>query len=385
MANNLVEYFAARQGEMVALLRQLVEIESPSGDKVALDRLGAFIARQLRDADASVEAVRQTRTGDHLVATFGSGSTAPIVTLCHMDTVWPVGTLATMPWRVEDAKPPELSEGRLRGPGVYDMKASTAMLIMVLRYLRAARTQLAHPLRMLFTTDEETGSETSRALIEAEAKKAALVLCLEPALSNGALKTFRKGTGNFTITAFGRAAHAGADHAKGVNAIQEIARQITALHQMTNYAVGTTVNVGMVWGGTASNVVPDRAQIKVDLRVATAAESERIVKAIQSLRPQLPEARLEIVGGLNRPPMERTPQIVAAFERAKAIAAGIGLALQEGSTGGASDANFVAPLGVPVLDGLGAVGNGGHSVDEHVIASSLPERTALLAAIMTQW
>jgi len=385
MADNLVEYFAARQGEIVALLRQLVEIESPSGDKAALNRLGEFIGERLRDVGANVEAVRQTRIGDHLVATFGSGNAAPIVTLCHMDTVWPVGTLATMPWWEEDANPAELFGGRLRGPGVYDMKASTAMLIMVLRYLRATRTQLSHPLRMLFTTDEETGSETSRALIEAEAKKAALVLCLEPALSNGALKTFRKGTGNFTITAFGRAAHAGADHTKGVNAIEEIARQITALHQMTNYAVGTTVNVGMVWGGTASNVVPDRAQVKVDLRVATAAESERIVKAIQSLRPQLPEARLEIVGGLNRPPMERTPQIVAAFERARAIAAEIGLELREGSTGGASDANFAAPLGVPVLDGLGAVGNGGHSVDEHVIASSLPERTALLAAIVTRW
>jgi glutamate carboxypeptidase len=377
MTTDLIEYCAARQSETVALLRQLVEMESPSENKAALDRLGAFIASQLREAGASVEVVPQTTTGDHLVATFGNANGAPIVTMCHIDTVWPLGTLATLSWREEN--------GRLRGPGVYDMKAGTAMLLMVLRYLRDTKTQPAHSLRMLFTTDEETGSLTSRALIEAEAKKAALVLCLEPALSNGALKTFRKGTGDFTVKACGRAAHAGADHALGINAIEEIARQITALHQMTNYELGTTVNVGVVSGGTVSNVVPDHAQIEVDVRVATAAEGERIVKAILGLQPQLPDARLEVTGGLNRPPMERTPLIVETFNKAKSIAAGLGLELIGGSTGGASDGNFTAALGVPTLDGLGAVGDGGHAVTEHVIASSLPERTALLAAILTQW
>ena len=378
MTDNLIGYFAARQSEIVALLRQLVELESPSESKPTLDRLGQFIAAQLRDVGASVEVVPQTTAGDHLVAMFGGGNAAsPIVTLCHIDTVWPLGTLTKMPWREE--------AGLLRGPGVYDMKASTAMLIMALRYFRETQTQPAHPLRMLFTTDEETGSATSRALIEAEAKNAALVLCLEPALSNGALKTFRKGTGGFTVTAFGRAAHAGADHAKGVNAIEEIARQITALHRMTNYELGTTVNVGAISGGTVSNVVPDRAQIEVDIRVSTLAEGERMVKTIFHLEPQLPGARLDVTGGLNRPPMERTPQIVEAFQKAKAIGAGLGLDLLEGSTGGASDGNFTGALGVPTLDGLGAVGNGGHAVDEHVIASSLPERTALLAAILAQW
>jgi glutamate carboxypeptidase len=382
MAHKLVEYFAARQNETVALLRQLVELESPSESKPALDRLSQFIAAQLRDLGATVKVVPQSDAGDHLVAAFDSGGgpavlSGPIVTLCHIDTVWPLGTLDNMPWREE--------AGLLRGPGVYDMKASTAMLLTVLRYLRETQTQLAHPLRMLFTTDEETGSATSRALIEAKARNAALVLCLEPALSNGALKTFRKGTGDFVVTAFGRAAHAGADHAKGVNAIEEIARQIIALHRMTNYEAGTTVNVGVVSGGTVSNVVPDRAQIEVDIRVSTLAEGERMVKTILNLEPQLAGARLQVTGGLNRPPMERTPQIVAAFQKAKTIGAGLGLALLEGSTGGASDANFTGALGVPTLDGLGPVGNGGHSVDEHVIASSLPERMALLAAILTQW
>jgi glutamate carboxypeptidase len=376
MPTNLIGYFAARQSEAISLLRQLVELESPSTDKAALDRLGAFIASQLRDAGASVEVVPQTAAGDHLVASLGSGDALPVMTMCHIDTVWPIGTLATLPWREED--------GKLRGPGVYDMKASTAMLIMVLRYLRDTATQPARPLRMLFTTDEETGSNTSRALIESEAKKAALVLCMEPALSNGALKTFRKGTGGFTVTAYGRAAHAGADHALGINAIEEIARQITALHQMTNYEIGTTVNVGVISGGTASNVVPERAQIEVDIRVSTRAEGERMVEAIMSLRPQLSGARLEVTGGLNRPPMERTPLIVEAFKKAQTIAARLGLELIEGSTGGASDANFTSVF-TPTLDGLGAVGNGGHAVDEHVIASSLPERAALLAAILTQW
>ena len=382
MAHELVEYFAARQSETIALLHQLVELESPSESKSALDRLGQFIATQLRDVGAGVEVSHQTTAGDHLVATFGGANAvlsaaSPIVTLCHIDTVWPLGTLVKMPWREE--------AGLLRGPGVYDMKASTAMLLTVLRYFRETHTQPAHPLRMLFTTDEESGSLTSRRLIEAEAKNAALVLCLEPALSNGALKTFRKGTGDFMVTAYGRAAHAGADHAKGVNAIEEIARQIIALHRMTNYELGTTVNVGVISGGTVSNVVPDRSQIEVDIRVSTMAEGERMVKTISNLEPQLPGARLEVTGGLNRPPMERTQQIIAAFQKAKAIGAGLGLDLLEGSTGGASDGNFTGALGVPTLDGLGAVGNGGHAVDEHVIASSLPERTALLAAILTQW
>jgi len=376
MTSDLVEYLAARQSETIALLRRLVELESPSEDKAAIDRLGGFIASQLREASASVEVAPQTSAGDHLIASFGHASGAPIVTLCHIDTVWPVGTLATMPWREED--------GILRGPGVYDMKASTAIVLMALRYMRDTGIQPKHPLRMLFTTDEETGSLTSRSLIEAEAKKAALVLCMEPALPNGALKTFRKGTGDFTITAYGRAAHSGADHALGINAIEEIARQTTALHRMTNYELGTTVNVGVISGGTVSNVVPDRAQIQVDIRVSTAAEGERMVKAITSLQPQLPGARLEIKGGLNRPPMERTPLIVETFRGAQAIAKSIGLELIEGATGGASDANFTGVL-APTLDGLGAVGNGGHSIDEHIIASSLPERAALLTAILTQW
>ena len=377
MTHHLIEYFAARQGETVALLRQLVEMESPTESKAAIDRLGTLITLLLRDVGASIQRVPQTTAGDHLVASFGDGDRTPIVTLCHIDTVWPIGTLDKLPWCEED--------GKLHGPGVYDMKAGIAMLLMALRYLRETGTKPAHPLRMLFTTDEESGSLTSRALIEAKAKDAALVICLEPALPNGALKTFRKGTGDFTIKAYGCAAHAGADHALGINAIEEIARQVMILHQMTNYESGTTVNVGVISGGTVTNMVPDWAQIEVDVRVSIKAEGERIVPAILGLQPQLPGARLEITGGLNRPPMERSSQIIVAFDRAKAIGAELGLELIEGSTGGASDGNFTTAMSIPTLDGMGAVGDGGHAVTEHVFASSLPERAALLAAILTQW
>jgi len=369
--------FAARQNESVALLRQLVEIESPSNNKPALDRLGQFIAARLRDVGAQVTTVPQTQVGDHLLATWGEGGAPPVVTLCHIDTVWPIGTLAARPWREE--------EGKLYGPGAFDMKAGTAILLTALRYLRETNMPLARPLRMLFTTDEETGSDTSRALIESTARDAVLVICLEPALPGGALKTFRKGTGDFTLTAHGRAAHAGADHAKGINAIEEIARQALALQQMTDYEAGTTVNVGVISGGTVNNVVPERAQIKVDVRVSTRAEGERIHRAITGLQPQLTGARLEIEGKLDRPPMERTPQIVAAFQRAQAIGASLGLDLIEGATGGASDGNFTGALGIPTLDGMGAMGDGGHAVHEHVLTHSLPERAALLAAILTQW
>src|SRR5512136_392431 len=236
MSNHLIQYLAARQAEIIATLRQLVQLESPSDNKRAIDRLGAFIASQLREAGASVQVAPQTTAGDHLVASFGDAApeSSPIMTLCHIDTVWPMGTIETIPWSDR--------EGKLRGPGVFDMKAGTAMVLTVLRYWRDTGARPARPLRMLFTTDEETGSDTSRALIEAEAKKAALVICLEPALPpNGALKTFRKGTGGFTLKALGRAAHAGADHQLGVNAIEEISRQVMALHQMTNYELGTTV------------------------------------------------------------------------------------------------------------------------------------------------
>jgi glutamate carboxypeptidase len=300
-----------------------------------------------------------------------------LLILCHLDTVFPLGALDRQPIRERD--------GNFFGPGAYDMKASTAMTLTAIRLLRQAGKMPARPIIALFTSDEEIGSEASRALIETHARGKDLVLCLEPCLPDGSLKTWRKGTGAFQIRATGRAAHAGADHERGVNAIEEIARQIVALHKMTDYDVGTTINVGIVSGGTRANVVPDECRAVADVRVLTPEQGERLTAAIHGLKPALPGATLQVSGGLNRPPMPRTPLIAETFARAQAIAAGLGLAIGEGGTGGGSDANFVAPLGLPVLDGLGALGNGAHSEREHVVIASLPERAALLAAILSEW
>ncbi len=376
---NWQAYFTERQQDIVGTLRRLVEIESPSTDKAAVDRLAAFVAGRLRDLDAAVEVLPQARTGNHVAATIGAGrgDAAHILVLFHLDTVWPLGTLAAMPWSE--------TGGVLRGPGVYDMKASVAMALAVLRGLKETGASLARPVRLLFTSDEEIGSISSRALIEAEARGAALALCMEPALPNGALKTARKGVGEFVVAAFGRSAHAGADHSQGINAIEELAHHIIAIQGLTNYERGITLNVGVVTGGTASNVVPDRASIEIDMRVEQASDAEWVAQQLAALRPALEGARLQVTGGLNRPPMARTPAIARAFEKVKAIAAEMGLALTEGATGGGSDGNFTAALGVPTLDGLGAVGHGMHSPDEHVLACSLPQRAALLAAILTGW
>jgi glutamate carboxypeptidase len=238
---------------------------------------------------------------------------------------------------------------------------------------------------VLFTSDEEIGSNASVELIRSEARHSDLVLVMEPALPGGEIKTARKGVGDFKVIAHGRSSHAGGNHERGVNAIQELAHHILTLQQLTNYALGTTVNVGVIRGGTRSNVVPDRAEMAVDFRVGTMAEAERITAAFQALRPVQPEAHLEVIGGLNRPPMERSATMIATFEKARRIASTIGLDLKEGSTGGGSDGNFTAALGIPTLDGLGALGDGAHALHEHVVIDSLAERAALLAALWTEW
>jgi glutamate carboxypeptidase len=364
--------------ETVGLLKQLAALESPSYDKAAVDACSGFVAEQLRALGAEISVVPQISAGNHLNAVWlgGAGATQ-FLALCHLDTVWPRGTLAGMPLREED--------GKLFGPGVYDMKAGTAILLTALKALKAAGLTPRHPVRMLFTSDEEVGSVTSRALIEAEARRSCLVVVLEPALADGQIKTFRKGVGDFVVVAHGRAAHAGGDHQKGINAIEELAHHIPALQKLTDYESGTTVNVGTIKGGSASNVVPERAEMEVDFRISQMAEINRVVEAVQGLEPVLPGARLEISGGLNRPPMEHNATMIKTFEQAQRLAASIGLTLEEGSTGGGSDGNFTAALGTPTLDGMGAVGDGAHAAHEHVIISSLADRAALLAAILTQW
>jgi glutamate carboxypeptidase len=371
-----ISAFLPETGAMLALLRAFAEIESPSLEKTAVDRLGDVVAGQLERLNAHVEIDRQAKAGDNLIARWGAG-TGGFLILVHLDTVYSLGTLARQPVREHD--------GKLYGPGVYDMKASSVMALTAIRMLQQAGRMPPRPITLLFTSDEEIGSESSRALIEAHARGKELALCLEPCLPDGSLKTWRKGTGSFTLRALGRATHAGADHERGVNAIEEIAHQIVALQAMTDYDRGTTVNVGVISGGTRANVVPDECRAVADVRVMTPEEGQRLTQAILALKPAVRGTQLQITGGVKRPPMPRTPLLAETFARAQAIAAGLGLAVGEGGTGGGSDANFVAALGLPVLDGLGAQGNGAHSEREHIVISSLPERAALLAALLTEW
>ena len=369
-------YFDECTEQMLDLLRRLVEIESPSTEKAATDRIGRFVAGLAREAGAAVTVVPQERWGDHVLARWGEGD-GGFLLLCHMDTVLPLGTLAERPWRVEG--------GKAFGPGSLDEKASLVIVLAALEGLRDLGLAPDRPVTVLFNSDEEVGSRSSRPLIEAEAARAGVVLCVEPARPDGSLKVWRKGTALYVISALGRAAHAGADHEEGINAIEELAHQVLRLQGMTDYETGTTVNVGWVQGGTRTNVVPERAKVRVDVRVRTPAEARRIAAAIEGLQPVLPGARLTVKGGLSRPPMEESPVTLEPFRRAQEIGASLGLALAAGGTGGASDANFTAALGVPTLDGLGAVGYGSHSPDEHVLISSLPERAALMAALLSRW
>jgi glutamate carboxypeptidase len=260
-------------------------------------------------------------------------------------------------------------------------------IVVALTALAAALEtgSLAHPVTALFTSDEEIGSGTSRALIEKLAAESALVLVLEPGMVDGSVKTWRKGVGEYTLCVRGRAAHAGGDHEKGRNAIEEIAHQVLSIQKMTDYDKGTTLNVGVIRGGIASNVVPDEASLEVDLRVMQPGEAERISAAMQALKPILDGTSLKVTGGLNRPPMPYNETIKATFERVKAIAAKENIEIKASGTGGASDANFVAPLGIPVLDGLGPAGGEYHSEREFIFRDSLPERAKLLTAILRDW
>ncbi|MDX9831517.1 MAG: M20 family metallopeptidase [Anaerolineae bacterium] len=370
----ILAYLRDHQPAMEALLTELVELESPSNDKLAVDRLARFIAARLEAIGAAVEILPQTEAGDHVRARWGQGEGGTLL-LCHMDTVWDVGTLARRPVRME--------EGRLYGPGALDMKGGICNALWAIGALQELDLLPSRRVTLLLTSDEETGSRTSRAVLQAEAQLHDRVLVLEPAQPpNAALKTWRKGTGAYRVTATGRAAHAGVDHAKGINAIEELAYQILVLQSLTDYEVGTTVNVGVVGGGSRSNVVPQEARARVDVRVMDEIQAARLDARIRGLRPHLEGATLEISGGIGRPPMVRTPAVAALYAQAAALAAEMGFAVAEAGSGGGSDGNFTAALGIPTLDGLGAAGDGAHAEHEHVVLSSLPERAALLAAML---
>ncbi|MBV9171311.1 MAG: M20 family metallopeptidase [Chloroflexi bacterium] len=358
---------------MVDLLGQLVRIESPSDDRASLDRMAAAL-QELFGQFGRFECVDDGR-GQNLRLRIGDGTDQHATALCHYDTVWPLGTLERIPFSVDE-------QGTARGPGCFDMKAGIVVLYFAINALHEAGAALKRPLSVLFTCDEEVGSPTSRALIEEAARGAAVAYVLESPLPAGTLKTARKGTGDYFVRIEGRAAHAGVEPQKGISAIQELAHQVMALHALNDYEAGTTVNVGVVHGGTRPNVVAAAAEAHVDVRVQTLAEASRIDAAIRGLTSVLPGAVLRIDGGLNRPPMERSEAMAALFTTAREIAAGMGVDLAEGSTGGGSDGNFTAAIGTPTLDGLGAEGEGAHAAHEHVDTESLPRRAALVAGLL---
>jgi glutamate carboxypeptidase len=367
-----------RQGEMLESLAGLVGHESPSAHKDELDSLARVIAARFETLGASARVVANPAGGDHLLLRFeGASPTArPGLVLGHFDTVWPLGTLPERPFRVED--------GCAYGPGSYDMKAGIVLAEFAFRAIRALGLAAPRPVVLLLTSDEEVGSPTSRGLIEEHARASAYALVLEPPLAGGRLKTARKGVGRFTLEVTGRPAHAGVEPEKGVSAVGELAHQVLALHGLNDVAAGTMVNVGVVHGGTVANVIAARATAEVDVRARSLAEARRVESALLGLRPVLAGASVSVRGGFNRPPMERTPQVAALFERAQRIGRSLGLELGEGATGGGSDGNFTAALGVPTLDGLGAPGAGAHAENEHVEVAGLPERAALLAALILE-
>lgn len=358
-----------------ALLKELVETESPSHDKAAVGRVGALVIREAKKLHAQVEVIQNQNTGDHIISRWGSGGDN-ILLLCHMDTVFPVGTLEKTPYRDEG--------GKIFGPGTLDMKAGIAIGLSALAELQNSG-ELKRPVTLLCTSDEEIGSGTSRKYIEALAKESVLVLVFEPALPDGSLKTWRKGNGEFHIQVKGRAAHSGGDHQQGRNAIEEMAHQVIAIQKLTDYSKQTTLNVGVIHGGTVSNVVPDHAAVEVDVRFIEQKEWDRVEAEMHKLKPVLDGTSLQITGSVNRPPMPFDETMKATFGKARSIAAGIGMELKAGGTGGVSDANFVAPLGIPVLDGMGGVGDGYHSEREFIYASSLEEKKKLLMELIRKW
>jgi glutamate carboxypeptidase len=359
------------------LLLDLVRLESPSHDKKALDALGTVLVDHLRRLGGSVEIVANDRGGDHILTRFpGPTERRPALVLGHFDTVWPRGTI--------DRLPPRIDGDRMFGPGIFDMKAGLVTFLAVMEALDELRLEVPRPIWALFTSDEEIGSPTSRGLIEKVARQCAYVLVLEPPLTGGGLKTARKGVGRFHLEVEGRAAHSGVAPEDGRSAIVELAHQVLGLQDLQDLAAGTTLNVGVIRGGTTANVVPAQASAEIDVRVASQAEAERITQALQSLRPVNPDVRVAVSGGFTRPPMERTAAIASLFEQAHRIGWPLGQILTEGSTGGGSDGNFTAALGVPTLDGLGVRGGGAHADDEHIVIFSLSERAALLAALLLE-
>ena len=372
----LHNHFVNRGEHVLDVTRRLVEIESPSGDEDGSKAVVSVLADVAESIGSRVERLPAPNYGEHLrITVFEDASEAgSIVILGHTDTVHPRGSLIERPWRIDD--------GKAYGPGVFDMKASCALTLEILNALDKTELRPKHRVVVLLTCDEETGSRTGKQLVEAAARDARAVLVLEPPAIGGRVKTGRKGTGIFTIRARGRAAHAGLEPEKGASAILELSRQTVRLHELNGTGGGITVNVGVIQGGTLSNVVAAEARAEVDVRFSNHEEATKIAETLRALQPFDARVQLTITGGINRPPLERTPQVVELFQRARSIASSLGFKLSETQVGGASDGNFAAAVGATVLDGLGIDGDGAHATHEHIILEDIPRRGALIAGLI---
>ena len=366
----------ARREEMVRTIRELVEIESPSDNKQAADRLGAFLAGRFEASRGRTRLHRAADFGDHLQVDFpGREKNKQVLLLGHFDTVYPLGTLATMPCHSAD--------GRLCGPGVLDMKSGIVLMLYAIEALQSWHGELPRPVTVLLVSDEEVGSNSSRKITEALARESAAVLVLEPAAGlRGAVKTARKGVGEYTLNVKGVAAHAGLDPGKGHSAILELARQITSISKLNDLRQGLSVNAGVIRGGTRTNVIAAQARAEIDVRIKSANQAAGIDRKLRSLKPFDKHCTLEVTGGINRLPMERNTGVVALYKKAQQIAKQIDWKLEEAAVGGGSDGNFTAGMGIPTLDGMGGVGDGAHAVHEFIAISELPRRALLLAGMI---
>lgn len=371
----LLGWARKHQSAIIALIREFVECESPSDSPSGLHRFMVLLGESVSDI-----AVSQLTPAGAFLCKFrlpGRQKKGNLLVLGHADTVWPMGTLKTMPFR--------RAQGRLWGPGVLDMKAGLAFFVFAMRALRELHVPVANEVALLVNPDEETGSRASRAGTELAAKQSHAVLVLEPGTGlEGKAKTARKGIGAFTLKVRGIAAHAGIDFAKGSSAVVELARQIATISGFTDLERGITVNPGVIAGGTRSNVIAAEASAEIDFRVPRLVDARALDRKFRALKPFDKRCSLELIGGLNRPPMERSKGVAALFNAARRLAADLGVDLEESSTGGGSDGNFTAALGIPTLDGIGAVGEGAHAAHESILIDRIPDRVALLAKLASE-
>lgn len=373
-ANEVLQYYREREPQIIKSIQEIVDIESPSHDAIRSREVVDWVEKQARETGANVTIERlSVDDGDHIVIRAFSGEAKPTLLLGHTDTVHPVGTNLQNPTRIEGDK--------FYGCGIFDMKSNVVLMFEALRYFAFTKTIPSTPITILLSCDEEVGSHTGREIVEREASLSSKCLVFEPS-ANGMVKTGRKGTAMYTLVAHGTPAHAGLEPEKGANAVAELARHIDDIHAIARPDLGTTVNVTTFHGGTTSNVIPEHARCEIDVRFSSMSEAERVDRSIKATTSTDERVSIECLGEINRPPMERTEKVVEMFEHARQLAAGFGYELGETQVGGASDGNFVAALGIPVIDGLGITGAGAHMLTEHILVSDIAKRATLVTLLL---